>query len=148
VGNQRELRQVLPREGLGAVLPIQVGHSAEVLRLLGDDDQQCRFYTYFRSAGEPIEFPNLDGPPVALSAQSRDHIVIQSGGKMWFGYETFVNHVRALAPHLGDATFFVGDEEDYIDEFRLSGGELFYRRVHEGGWRPVDEFIRSMEPRE
>jgi hypothetical protein len=145
VGNQREIRQVSPREGRGVVIPVQVGHSGEVRRLWGDVNQQCRFYTYFRPAGEPIEFPNMDGPAVVLGSQSRDHAVIQSGGKMWCGYEAFVDHVRALATHLDDATFFVGDEEDYIDEIRLSGGKLYYRRVHEGGWRPVVEFIRSRD---
>lgn len=145
MGNQREIRQVSPREGRGVVIPVQVGHSGEVRRLLGDVDQQCRFYTYFRPAGEPIEFPNMDGPAVVLGSQSRDHVVIQSGGKMRCGYEAFVDHVRALATHLDDATFFIGDEEDYIDEFRLSGGRLYYCRVHEGGWLPVDEYIRSRE---
>jgi hypothetical protein len=143
VGNQREIRQVSPREGPGVVIPVRLGHASEVNRLLGDNDEQCRFYTYFRPAGEPIEFPNLDGPDVALGPHPRDHVVIQSGGKMWCGYEAFVDRVRALAPHLEDALFFVGDEEEYIDEFRLSVGELRYRRVHEGGWRPVDEFIQS-----
>lgn len=144
MGNQREIRQMSPREGLGVVIPVRPGDAGEVTRLLGDQDEQCRFYTYFRPAGEPIEFPNLDGPDVALGPQPRNHIVIQSGGKMWCGYEEFAHRVRALAPYLEDALFFVGDEEEYIDEFCLSGGELRYRRVHEGCWRPVDEFIRSL----
>lgn len=143
MGNQREIRQVSPRKGLGVVIRVRPGHSDEVTQLLGDNNEKCRFYTHFHPAGEPIEFPNMDGPNVALGPQSQDHVVIQSGGKMWCGYEAFVTHVRALAPHLEDALFFVGDEEEYIDEFRLSGEELCYRRVHEGGWRPVDEFIRS-----
>jgi len=144
MGNLRNIRQVSPREGLGVVIPIRAGCAVEVSRLLGDNAERCRFYTYFCSAGEPIEFPNLDGPDVALAPQPHDHLVIQSGGKMWCGYEVFVDHVRTLAPHLEDALFFVGDEEDYIDEFRLSSGELHYSRVHEGGWRPVEEFIRSL----
>jgi hypothetical protein len=144
VGNQREIRQVSPREGLGVVIPVRPGHSGAVTQLLDNDDEKSRYYTYFQPAGEPIEFPNLDGPDVALGPQPRDHVAIQSGGKMWCGYEEFVDHVRLLAPHLEDAFFFVGDEEEYIDEFRLSDGQLHYRRVHEGGWRPVDEFIRSL----
>lgn len=144
MGNQREIRQVSPREGLGVIIPVRPGHASEVTQLLGDNDEQCRFYTYFQRAGDPIEFPNLDGPDVALSPRRQDHIVIQSGGKMWCGYEAFVDLVRALSPHLEDALFFVGDEEEHIDEFRLSGGGLHYRRVHEGCWRPVDEFIQSL----
>jgi hypothetical protein len=149
VGNQREIRQVSPREGLGVVIPIRPGHGADVSALLGDQEKWCRFYTYFFPANEPIKFTNLDGPnvngpDVALDSQPRDHVVIQSGGKMWCGYEAFVDHIRALAPHLEDGLFFVGDEVDSIDEFRLCGGKLLYRRVHEGGWQPVNEFIRSL----
>jgi hypothetical protein len=144
MGNQREIRQVSPREGLGVAIPVRAGCAAEFSRLLGDGRERHHFYTYFSRAGEPIRIVNMDGPDVAIDPQSRDHVVIQSGGKMWCGYDAFVDHVRTLAPFLEDALFYVGDEEDYIDEFRLSAGELHYRRVHAGGWRPVDEFIRSL----
>jgi hypothetical protein len=143
VGNQHEIRQVSPREGLGVTIAIRPTCTPEVSRLLGDDDERCRFYTYVFPAGEPIKLPNLDGPDMVLGPQFRDHVVIQSGGKMWCGYEAFIERVRALAPHLEDVLFFVGDEEGYIDEFRLSGGVLHYRRVYQGEWRPLDEFIRS-----
>jgi hypothetical protein len=117
--------------------------------LLGGQARPGQFYTFLRRAGEPIQFMNLDGPTVdipdmALASQPRDHVIIQSGGKMWCGYEAFVDHIRALAPHLEGAHFFVGDEIEYIDEFRLCGGGLLYCRVHEGSWRPVDEFIWSL----
>ena len=144
MGNQREIRQVTPREGLGVALKVRDGASADVSLIMGDKSEWHRFYTHICPAGEPISFPNLDGPSVTLRPTLRDVVVIQSGGKMWCGYEAFVERVRALAPCLEDALFFVGDELDYIDEFRLSNGELHYRRVHEGGWRPVDEFIRSL----
>ena len=144
MGNQREIRQVSPRDGLGVAISVRPGHATDITRLLGDIDEQCRFYTYFYPAGVPVAFPNLDGPDVSLGPQPCDHVVIQSGGKMWCGYDAFVDRLRALAPHLSDAHFFVGDEEEYIDEFRLSTGHLHYRRAHEGGWRPVDEFIRSL----
>ena len=55
VGNQREIRQVSPREGLGVVIPIRPGHTPEVLKLLGDGAERGRFYTYFFPAGELIE---------------------------------------------------------------------------------------------
>ena len=115
MGNQREIRQVSPREGLGVVLPVRAGRAAEVIRLLGDADERFRFYIHFYPAGAKIEFNNLDGADVAVGAQPSDHIIIQSGGKMWCGYDTFVERVRALAPHLEDGLFYVGDEEDYID---------------------------------
>ena len=54
-----------------------------------------------------------------------------------------MDHVRDLAPHLENALFFIGDEEDYIDEFLLSDSQLLYRRVHQGYWWPVDDYIRS-----
>jgi hypothetical protein len=144
VGNQREIRQVSPREGLGAAIRVRPSQSDEVRKLLDDATERGTFYTHLSPAGERIEFPNLDGPDVSLDPQPCDHIVIQSGGKMWCGYEAFVGHVSSLAPYLEDALFFVGDEEDYIDEFRLAGGELHYRRVHQGGWLPVSEYIRQM----
>ena len=78
-----------------------------------------------------------------LHPQPFDCVAIQSGGKMWCGYVAFVGRVRELAPHLADALFYVGDEEDYIDEFRLSGGVLEYRRVHSGYYLPVRNFLRS-----
>ena len=137
MGNQRMIQQVSPRAGPGVAIPVvRPGHVEEITRLLGDDDQRCQFYTYFYPAGEPVDFPNLAGPDVALGLQPCAFVGIQSGGNMvGCGYEAFVDHVRALAPHLSDTHFFVGDGEDYIDEFRLSGGHLHYRRAHQGGWR-------------
>ena len=87
VGNQREIRQVSPREGLGVVIPIRPGHTPEVLKLLGDGAERGRFYTYFFPAGELIELSNLDGPALegpdlVLDPQPQDHVAIQSGGKM------------------------------------------------------------------
>ncbi|HLK59628.1 MAG TPA: hypothetical protein VKU00_23915 [Chthonomonadaceae bacterium] len=142
MGNQHEIQQVSPREGFGAVIRVRPSHAHEVRRLLDEARDRGTFYTLFRPAGEPIDFPNLDGPYVILGPQQSDHVIIQSGGKMWCGYEAFVDHVRMLAPHLEDTLFFVGDEEYYIDEFRLSGGQLHYHRVHQGyGW-PVADYLR------
>lgn len=62
---------------------------------------------------------------------------------MWCGYERFVAHIEALAPLVVDALFYVGDEEDYIDEFVLTDGRLEYRRVHSGYYLPVRKFLRS-----
>jgi hypothetical protein len=132
VGNLRELRQLTPRKGLGVVIPVRPGHSADLDRVLGDPTERHRFYISLSPIGKPIDFPNLDGPDVHLGPQPFECVVIQSGGKMWCGYEAFVGRVRELAPLLEDALFYVGDEEDYIDEFRLSGGVLEYRRVHSG----------------
>ena len=143
MGNLREFRQLTPRKGLAVVVPVRLGHSADVDRILGDPSGRHQFYVSLWPAGEPINFPNLDGPDVSLPAQPSDCLAIQSGGKMWCGYDAFVARVRELAPYLADAVFYVGDEEDYIDEFRLSGGVLEYRRVHSGYYLPVRNFLRS-----
>jgi len=144
MGNQLEIRQLWPREGLGVVIPVRSGCANEVIQRLGTFEEQCRFYTYFSSKGTPVEFPNMDGPNVSLAPQPHDHVVIQSGGKMWCGYNAWVERLGALAEYLEDSLFFVGDEEFYIDEFQLSNGKLHYCRVHEGGWRPLSEFIESL----
>lgn len=141
MGNQREIRQVEPREGLGVVVRVRPDLVETVRAMLPFGEE--RFYTSFYPAGLPIEFPNMDGPNVALGVLPGDHIAVQSGGKMWCGYEAFVQFVGQLAPCLEDALFYAGDECDYIDEFRIRAGRLEYQRVHEGGWLPVDDYLRA-----
>jgi len=101
------------------------------MQILGDIDEQGRFYTYIHPAGKPIQFFNLFGPDVSLPPEECDNVIIQSGGKMWCGYGAFVDRVETLAPHLEDAHFFIGDEQYYIDELRIMDGELHYQCVHE-----------------
>ena len=62
MGNLREIRQVSPRSGLGVVMRVRADHTPEVIKLLGDNNEQCRFYTYFRPAGTPIHFPKPRRP--------------------------------------------------------------------------------------
>lgn len=143
MGNHREIRQVTLREGLGVVIRVRTNHLVEVARLLDEAGEIGTFYTYLITAGEPINIPNLDGPTITVDPQAYEQLVIQSGGKMWCGYSRFVEHIRGLAPHLEDARFFVGDEEDYIDEFRIVSGELEYQRVNQGGWYPLDDYLRT-----
>ncbi len=144
MANCRTIRQVSPRAGLSVVIAVRPGRAAEVDRLLGDPDERFRFYIHLIPAGQPIEFKNLVGGYVDLGPQPQDHVIIQSGGKMWCGYEAFVERVRSLAPHLEDALFFAGGGEDfYIYEFRLSGGELHYRQLPEWNWQDVEALIPS-----
>ena len=145
MGNQREIQQVLPRKGLGVIILVREGRGAALVRRVMKKRMRGDRYTYFLPSGEPFELPNLDGPDVSIAPLPYDRVVIQSGGKMWCGYENFVDWIRALAPYLSDALFYVGDEVAYVDEFRLSGGELHYRRVHEGGWTPVDTFLETFD---
>ncbi len=141
VGNQREIRQVEPRQCLGVVIRVLPEAVDQVRAIL--EPLEGRYYIYSRPAGEPVVFSNLDGPDVNLGVLPGDHVVIQSGGKMWCGYEQFVQFVAQLAPLLEDALFYVGDEEDYIDEFRIRDGRLDYQRVHEGGWWDVEDYLRT-----
>lgn len=130
LGNQREFRQLIPRKGLAVVIPIRIGNRAAVESTLGEPCERHRFYIDLSPAGEPIHIPNLDGPDVTLPSQPFDCVTIQSGGKMWCGYEEFVERVRELAPFLSNSLFYVGDEEDDIDEFQIIDGVLKYSRVH------------------
>jgi len=142
MGNQREIRQVAPRTGLGVIVPVRDGHSDQVESIIKTSKERGSFYTYFCPADEPIEIANMDfEPDIRQPPSEYDHVAIQSGGKMRCGYEQFVDHVRELAPHLEDAHFFVGDEEDYIDEFLLKGGQLHYTRVHQGFWWDLEDFL-------
>ena len=144
MGNQREIRQTSPRSGLGALLCVRVGRGADVKRLIDDWNQAARFYTYFFPAGEPFEMLNMDfACSIRQDALDRDYLVVQSGGKMYCGYENFVTHIRMLAPMLEDAQFFVADEEDYIDEFLVVDGELRYERVHQGSSPYLEEYLSS-----
>ncbi|QQP95557.1 hypothetical protein [Lysobacter enzymogenes] len=131
MGNQRQIRQVSPRDGVGVVIAVRAGGRGEVLRVLGDTSVR-HFYTFFSPAGERIAFPNLDGPDVDLDPQDRDAVIIQSGGKMWCGYEAFVQNLHELAPFLEDAKFYVADEDWHVDEADLRDGALHFRRVGEG----------------
>ncbi|MFK3649537.1 hypothetical protein ACI2IY_14040 [Lysobacter enzymogenes] len=140
MGNQREIRQISPREGLGVVIAVRPGRRDEMLRILGDTSVR-HFYTFFSPAGERIAFPNLDGPDVDQDPQGCDAVIIQSGGKMWCGYEALVQNLRELAPFLEDAHFFVVDEEGFVDEAKLRDGALHFRRVGEGHFGNVEDFI-------
>lgn len=42
--------------------------------------------------------------------------------------------------------FFVADEQDYIDKFRIIDRNLDLQRVHSGSWRPVDEYLSERFP--
>jgi hypothetical protein len=105
------------------------------------------FYTSLGPpAGEPVKFPNLDGDTTDLGMLEGEYLIIQSGGKMWCGYGAFIEHIRQLAPYLSDALFYINDEVGYcgfLDEFRIRGGRLEYRRVVDAGCSMQAAFIAS-----
>lgn len=141
MGNQREIRQISPAYRLGVAIPILDGCESIVLKLVSERDAG-NFYTYIAPANEVGRIHNMDGDEVDLGILQHETFIIQSGGKMWCGYFAFRDHIAAVAKYLADAAFLVGDEIDYIDEYRISNRSLHYRRVHSGGWRPIDAYIR------
>ena len=144
MGNQREIRQVSPAR-LGVAIPIRDGCANAISKILSQH-RQAHFYTYIAEPNTDTIFPNMDGDHTAVGVSKVARFIIQSGGKMWCGYDAFCNHLSDVAQYLNDAHFFVGDEEEYIDEFRITSGTLILDRVHNGGWRPVDEYINERWP--
>lgn len=143
MGNQRTVRQTEPFRCRGAALRVRPGAGPVVDAWL---DAHDRFYTHFCAAGEEVAFPNLDAEPTSLGRLPGEYVVVQSGGKMWCGYDAFVDNLRHLAPHLEDARFFVGDEQTRIDEVRVHASRLLVRCVYEGSWCPLDDFLRDHPP--
>jgi hypothetical protein len=144
MGNQRQIFQLSPRKGPGVVIAVRNRHEPELRKLTGRANKLQHFYCILFEAGEAIQFPNLDGPDTSLSPIPSVCLAIQSGGKMWCGYEAFVEFLSSLAPHLEDARFFIGDELDYIDEFRITEGKLECNRIHKGGFRSLNELIDEL----
>lgn len=138
MGNQRSIQQTEPFRCRGAVLRVRPGAGPVVETWL---DAHDRFYTHFYAAGEEVSLPNLDGDRTSLGGLPGEHVVVQSGGKMWCGYDAFVDNLRHLAPHLEDARFLVADERTRIDEVRVHAGRLLVERVYDGGWCRLDDFL-------
>lgn len=142
MGNQREIRQISPRFGIAALISIREAHAPQVRAILGHD--AAHFYMRLLPANRSAILYNLDLEPVTLNAQPLETLHIQSGGKMWCGYERFQEIVGELAPHLHDATFFVGDEISRIDRFDIVMGELSVTCVHDEYWIDLEEFMRPL----
>lgn len=142
MGNQREIQQVWPTQRLGVVIPIRTGCAALVAAILAPHDQG-HFYTYLIEPNMPCSIHNLDGADIHVGAEQTAQLVIQSGGKMWCGYEAFGQHIAQLAPYLSDALFFVGDDTGEIDRFQIAQGKLSIHRVHTGRWISVEEYLEQ-----
>lgn len=142
MGNQREIRQVEPRERLGVAIGVRDGCEVEVERILAGY-KSGHFYTYLAAADEERTIHNMDVGDCGLGRLRRPTFIIQSGGKMWCGYDAFREHIATVSRYLTDALFLVGDEYDYIDEFRIADRTLQYRRVHSGYGMSLDEYLRQ-----
>lgn len=145
MGNQREIRQVSPTSHLGVAISVK-DHCVEAVSDILARYTPGHFCTYLVAPGDRTSFPNLDGPDTKLAASTGTRLIIQSGGKMWCGYDAFCEHISEIARHLQDCHFFVADEEDYIDEFVVADGRLSLLRVHSGCWLPLDEFLAERFP--
>lgn len=145
MGNQREIRQISPTHRLGVAVRI-LDECESIVSTLLNEHKQGHFYTYIAAANEDHRIYNMDADETDLGILRYPTFIIQSGGKMWCGYDAFHNHIAAIAEFLTDATFLVGDENDYIDEYRISNRSLDYRRVHSGYWMPIDKYIRDHHP--
>lgn len=142
MGNQREIRQFSPRLGISALISIRDGHATQVRAILGHDT--AHFYMRLLPANCSMVLHNLDLGPVTLNAHALETLHIQSGGKMWCGYERFQEVLSELAPHLHDATFFVGDEVSRIDRFDIAMGELLVTCVHDEYWIDLEDYMRPL----
>lgn len=94
------------------------------------------FYTYLQTVPLSFAITGVNGQ----DGEFRDellYLVVQSGGKMWCGYEEFAAAIARFAPALEDATFLVGDEYvGFVDEYTIVGGELKRRCLAERGSYP------------
>lgn len=144
MGNQREIRQVVPSAQLGVAIPIRDGCVDAVAGLLAKHEVG-HFYTYIAEPGADYIISNMDYGKTPIGTSDTARFIIQSGGKMWCGYEAFCDHIANVAKYLHDAHFFVGDELDYIDKFRITNGKLHYKRVHSGYWLAVDEYLMNKQ---
>jgi hypothetical protein len=143
MGNQREVRQTKPfRVEHGAAIPIRDGQIDAVRDQIG---QNVTFYMIPTSSDGYFSFPDLDYEDTTVDRKG-DLLCIQSGGKMWCGYEEFVGKVRRIAQFLEYATFYIADEEDCVDRFVVRNGGLDYQRVHQGSWFPLDAYPETRSP--
>ena len=146
MGNQREIRQIEPCSRLGVCIPVSEG-KAGVVRSIVDSHSIGHFYSYLYDVGAEQSIPNMDGADSDLGVLVNPAFVIQSGGKMWCGYPSFTQHITEVSPYLSDATFLVGDEEDYIDEFEIRSGSLKVTRLVSGFWMSVEDYIADYYPK-
>ena len=123
-------------------VPVSPGREDELEALLaryptGD------FCTYL-DAGAVIGYiPNMDGPDTPLPPTSSALFVIQSGGKMWCGYNEFREHIAEAARFVAAAVFFVADENEYIDKYTLEDGKLGVDRVQSGQMPFLTDYLAS-----
>ena len=138
MGNQHEIIQVAPFRCHGAALRIREAALERTRKAVLPGNH---LYTYVVKEGEPLTIRNLDCADTSLGCQPGAYIAIQSGGKMWCGYDAFLDHLAGIASCLEDGLFFIGDELDFIDRIEIRNGELYRTRVHSGDWLDLAAFL-------
>jgi hypothetical protein len=137
MGNQREIRQLLPFVvRWGAAIPIRGG---QYDLLLSQHDRLHDYRMLVQRSQGTLRFPNLDYEDANVRRLG-DYLCLQSGHKMWCGYEQWVAFLSDISPSLLDATFYVGDELGFIDRFDITKGHLDRERVHDDEWISLDRF--------
>ena len=148
MGNTHTIVQTVPHIVRGAILTVE---NEAVISFFSDegspsyyhynDSEGRQFYIHLEIDKSRISFPNLDCKDTEISLSKRTYIYIQSGGKMWCGYESFVKIIDKLARYVSDSEFYIGDENDFIDKYVIENGALNYERVHSGSWYDVDKYL-------
>jgi hypothetical protein len=144
MGNVHSIVQVRPAQSRrGAAILVRPDRRT-ALRELHEAVGGKEFYTYLHTVPISFAISGVNG----LDGEFRDellYLVIQSGGKMWCGYEDFAATIARFAPALDDAMFLVGDEDvGFVDEYTIVDGSLQRRRIAEKDWHPI-EFVESMK---
>lgn len=145
MGNQREIKQLRPIRRNGFAVPVSDTAASRIREILARHDFG-HFYTYLLERDEQGIIPSLDGEATDLGVLLAPHLVIQSGGKMRCGYDNFKDHIFKLSPYVPDSMFLLGDEDQYIDQYEILSGQLYYNRVHDGGWWDLSDYIAKRFP--
>ncbi|MEY2428064.1 MAG: hypothetical protein QOJ40_949 [Verrucomicrobiota bacterium] len=100
---------------------------------------------HFVPAGKSVYCTGCEGASgIELGILDEDCVAMQSGFKMWCGYDNFTTLTETLARHLKDALFYIGDSETcFVDEFQIEGAQLICSRIYEGSWWPLDKFLEQ-----
>ena len=140
MGNLHEIAQIEPALMNGVAIAVASGSFDKLSGILAATPAED-FYMALHRKGEYVKIENMDGRNPDLQEVLSDTLTMASGGKMWCGYDLFVDRIHQIAPFLKDSLFLVADEVSMVDQFELRDGELIYSRVHEGSWCPLSEYI-------
>jgi hypothetical protein len=143
MGNQHEVRQMKPFfVQWGAAIPIKPGQSKALLGTVTDlQDYRMRV----EHSDGTFEIQNLDYENVHIE-RAGDFLCIQSGAKMWCGYQAFLTALSALAGFLDDALIYIADELEFVDQLVIGQGALQVTRVHSGSGCSLDDWPETRLP--